>query len=147
MCLENILHLYIQNISVVTKVSKNYNMKISGQNYDWSSVMTSQISNLTKQSFSEICRINQSLNETIWTLKCDRLDVFDMVEEMKKKKFVNWIFSLHAAKVLGSIPQYPNLETCFCLIFITTLLYRRNFFPEYIILSWGCRSRFKANHS
>ena len=88
MCLENILHLYIQNISVVTKVSKNYNMKISGQNYDWSSVMTSQISNLTKQSFPEICRINQSLNETIWTLKCDRLDVFDMVEEMKKKSLL-----------------------------------------------------------
>ena len=25
------------------------------------------------------------LNETIWTLKCDKLHLFDMVEEMKEK--------------------------------------------------------------
>ena len=43
------------------------------------------ISNLTKQSFPEICRNNQALNETMWTLKCDKLHVFDMVDELKRK--------------------------------------------------------------
>ena len=47
--------------------------------------MTSQISNLNKQSFPEICRNDWLLNETIWTLKCDKLHLFDMVEEMKEK--------------------------------------------------------------
>ena len=51
--------------------------------------MTNQISNLTKQSFPEIRRNDQSLNETIWTPKFDKLHVFDMVEEMKKIKFAN----------------------------------------------------------
>ena len=60
----------------------------SGRNYDWSSVMTDQISNLTVQSFPEICRNDQSLNETIWTLKCDRLHMFDMVDEMKRKSLL-----------------------------------------------------------
>ena len=60
--------------------------------------MTDQISNLTKQSFPEICRNNGSLNETVSTLKCDTLHVFDMVDELKRKKFVNWIISLHVTK-------------------------------------------------
>ena len=60
----------------------------SGRNYNWSSVMTDQISNLTVQSFPEICRNDQSLNETIWTLKCDRLHMFDMVDEMKRKSLL-----------------------------------------------------------
>ena len=51
--------------------------------------MTDQISNLTEQSFPEIRRNDQSLNETIWTLECDKLYLFDMVEEMKRKKFVH----------------------------------------------------------
>ena len=38
-----------------------------------------------KQSFAEIRRNDRSLNETIWTLKCDKLHVFDMVEKMKRK--------------------------------------------------------------
>ena len=43
---------------------KKLNASSSGQNYGRSSVMTNQISNLTKQSFPEICRNDQSLNET-----------------------------------------------------------------------------------
>ena len=70
----------------------------SDRNYGQSSVMTNQISNLTKQSFPEIRRNDQSLNETIWTPKCDKLHVLDMIEKMKRKKFVHWIFSLHATK-------------------------------------------------
>lgn len=50
--------------------------------------MTNPISNLTVQSFPEISSNDQSPNETIWTPKCDRLQVFDMVEEMKRKGFV-----------------------------------------------------------
>ena len=53
------------------------------------SVMTDQISNLTEQSFPDIRRNDRLLNETIWTLKYDKLHVFDMVDEMKRKKFVN----------------------------------------------------------
>ena len=48
--------------------------------------MTKQISNLTEQSFPEIHRNNQSLNETIWTPPCNKLQVFDMVEEIIKEK-------------------------------------------------------------
>ena len=48
--------------------------------------MTDQISNLTEQSFAEIRRNDRSLNETIWTPTCNKLHVFDMVEEMKRKK-------------------------------------------------------------
>ena len=57
---------------------------ISCRNYSWSSVITDKISTLTEQSFPEIHRNNQSLNETIWTPKCDKLHVFGMVEEMKR---------------------------------------------------------------
>ena len=70
----------------------------SGRNYGRSSVMTDQISNLTEQSFAEIRRNDRSLNETIWTPTCNKLHVFDMIEEMKRKKFVHWILSLHATK-------------------------------------------------
>ena len=70
----------------------------SGRNYGRSSVMTDQISNLTEQSFAEIRRNDRSLNETIWTPTCNKLHVFDMIEEMKSKKFVHWILSLHATK-------------------------------------------------
>ena len=48
--------------------------------------MTKQISNLTEQSFPEIRRNDQSLNETIWTPTCNKLHVFDMVEEIIKEK-------------------------------------------------------------
>ena len=51
--------------------------------------MTDKISNLTEQSFPEIRRNDPSLNEAIWTLKCDKLHVFDMVEKIKRKKFVH----------------------------------------------------------
>ena len=50
--------------------------------------MTDQISNLTEQCFPEICRNDQSLNETIWTLKCDKLHAFDMMEEIKIKSLL-----------------------------------------------------------
>ena len=50
--------------------------------------MTNQICNLTEESFPEIRRNDQSLNETIWTPKCDKLYVFDMVEEMKRKSLL-----------------------------------------------------------
>ena len=69
------------------------------ENYGWSSVMTDQISNLTQQSFPEIHRNRslrdylQSLNETIWTLKFHKLHVFNMVDEMERKKFFNYIIS------------------------------------------------------
>ena len=51
-------------------------------------VMTNQISNLTEQSFAEICRIDQSLNATNWTLKCDKLHVCDMLDELKRKSLL-----------------------------------------------------------
>ena len=60
--------------------------------------MTDQISNLTAQTFPEIYRNDRSLNETIWTPKCDKLHVFDMVEKMKRKKFVHRVLSLHTTK-------------------------------------------------
>ena len=50
--------------------------------------MTNQICNLTEESFPEIRRNDQSLNETIWTPKCDKLYVFGMVEEMKRKSLL-----------------------------------------------------------
>ena len=50
--------------------------------------MTNEICNLTVESFPEIRRNDQSLNETIWTPKCDKLHVFDMVEEMKRKSLL-----------------------------------------------------------
>ena len=58
------------------------------RNYGGSSVMTNQISNLTEQSFLEICRKDQSLNETVWTLKYDKLYVFDLVDELKRKRLL-----------------------------------------------------------
>ena len=60
-------------------------VKISGQ----PSVMDNQISHLTEQSFSEICINDRLLNETIWTSKHGKLNLFDLVEEMKRKKFVH----------------------------------------------------------
>ena len=60
----------------------------SGRNYGRSSVMTNQISSLIEQSFPEICRNDQSLNEAIQSLKCDKLHVFDMVEGMKRKSLL-----------------------------------------------------------
>ena len=60
----------------------------SGQNYHQWLVMTDQISNLTKHSFPEICRNDQSLNETIWTLKSDKLQMSDMVDELKRKSLL-----------------------------------------------------------
>ena len=47
--------------------------------------MIDQISNLTEQSFPEFRRNDRSLNETIWTPTSNKLHVFDMVEEIKKK--------------------------------------------------------------
>ena len=60
----------------------------SGWNYGQSSVMANQISNLTKQSFSEIFWNDQSLNETIWTLKYGKLHAVDMVDELKTKSLL-----------------------------------------------------------
>ena len=37
------------------------------------------------RSVIEICQNEQSLNEIIWTLKCDKLHMFGMVDELKKK--------------------------------------------------------------
>ena len=67
----------------------------SCQNQGQSSVMTDQISNLTQQTFPDICSNDRSLNKTAWTLKCDKLHVIDIVEEIKRKKFVKGILSLH----------------------------------------------------
>ena len=58
----------------------HYKYKNSGRNYGQSSVMTDQISNLTQESFPEIQRNVKSLNETIWTLKCHKLHVFNMID-------------------------------------------------------------------
>ena len=60
----------------------------SGWNHGHSSVMANQISNLTKQSFPEICWNHQSLNETIWTLKYGKLHMIDMVDELKTKSLL-----------------------------------------------------------
>ena len=67
----------------------------SCQNQGQSSVMTDQISNLTQQTFPDICSNDRSLNKTVWTLKCDKLHVIDIVEEIKRKNFVKGILSLH----------------------------------------------------
>ena len=48
--------------------------------------MTDHISILTEQSLPKIRRNELSLNETIWTLECDKFHVFDLVDEMKRKK-------------------------------------------------------------
>ena len=77
------------------EIREQYN---TDRNYGQSLVMTNQISNLSKQSFPEICRNDRSLNETIWTPKCDKLHVLDMVEKMKRKTFVHWILSLNTTK-------------------------------------------------
>ena len=63
-------------------------MFYSGRNYGQSSVMTEQISNFSKQFFPEICRNDQSLNETIWNLEYDKLHVFDMVDELKRESLL-----------------------------------------------------------
>ena len=60
----------------------------SGWNHGHSSVMANQISNLTKQSFPEICWNDQLLNETILTLKYGKLHVVDMVDELKMERLV-----------------------------------------------------------
>ena len=49
--------------------------------------MTDQISDWTKQTFPKICRKKQSLNETK-TLKCNKLHVFGMVDELKRKSLL-----------------------------------------------------------
>ena len=46
----------------------------------------------------EIRRSDRSLNETIWATNCDKLHVLDMIKEMKRKKFVHWVLSLHTTK-------------------------------------------------
>ena len=109
-CIINLEHNTIE-ISVLAWCWSNLNLdqllslkggkfgySYSGQSYDWSSVLTDQISNLTKQSFPEIRRNDWSLNETIWTLTCNKWHVFEMVEEIKRKRFLDWILSLHATK-------------------------------------------------
>ena len=73
--------------------------------------MTNPISNLTVQSFPEISRNDRSPNETIWTPKCDRLQVFDMVEEMKRKKSVNPL-NTNPTKLSNTLKQFGrNLPT------------------------------------
>ena len=112
--------------------------------------MTDQIPNLTEQSFTEICRIDQSLNETIWIPKCDKLHMFVMVEKTKRK-FVDWILSLHTAKLfeakvnsfcmakllmrinivqtqLGEKSIY-KLLSCFRKLHVLSRLLTRTFFP------------------
>ena len=61
-------------------------------------VMTEQTFRLTEHFLLEICRNDWSVNGTIWTSKCSKLHVFDLVEEMKRRKFVHWILSLQATK-------------------------------------------------
>ena len=92
------LVLYFVCISLLLLPIEQGYCLFSGRNYCRSSVMTNQISKLTEQSFLEICGNERSQNEIIWTPKCDRLPVFDMVEKMKREKSVNWIFSLHGTK-------------------------------------------------
>ena len=63
--------------------------------------MNDQISNLTEQSFPEIRRNDRSLNESIWTPKCDKLHVFDMVEKMRKKKVCSlYVISARKQKLI-----------------------------------------------
>ena len=92
------LVLYFVCISLLLLPIEQGYCLFSGRNYCRSSIMTNQISKLTEQSFLEICGNERSQNEIIWTPKCDRLPVFDMVEKMKREKSVNWIFSLHGTK-------------------------------------------------
>ena len=68
--------------------STDLTIKPNCPNYGPSSVITDQISNLTEQSFPEICRNELSLNDTIWALKCDKMHVFDMVDESKRKSLL-----------------------------------------------------------
>ena len=85
-------------IIAVKKDNNNNSKNNSDQNCGWSSVMTEQTFNLTEHFLLEICRNDWSVNGTMWTPKCDKLHVFDMVEEMKRRKFVHWILSLQATK-------------------------------------------------
>ena len=78
-------------------------------------LITNPISNLTVQSCPEISRNDRSLNETIWTPKCDRLQVFDMVEEMKRKKSVNPL-NANPTKLSNTLKQFGrNLCVCVCV--------------------------------
>ena len=63
-------------------------INLSGPSYSRSSVMTDQVSNLIKKYFPKIRRNERSLIETINTPKCDKLHVFDMMEEMKRKSLL-----------------------------------------------------------
>ena len=80
------LSLY-QFLSSLSKF-KYYSDSTSGWNYSRLLVMTDHISDLTEQSFPEIRRNDRSLIETIWTLKCDKLHVFNMVDEVGKKSLL-----------------------------------------------------------
>ena len=42
----------------------------------------------TRLHQSSVWPNDQSLNETIWTLKCDKLHAFDMMEEIKIKSLL-----------------------------------------------------------
>ena len=127
-----------------------FSKKASDRNYGLSSVMMDKISNLTGQSFPEICENDWSLNETIWTWKCDKLHVFDVVEKMKRKEFVHWILSLYTTKlfeakvnsfcmgkllvkiniVLTQLWEKPiyKLLSCFRKQHVLFRLFTRNFF-------------------
>ena len=61
-------------------------------------------------SFPKICRNDQSL--TIWTPNCNKLHVFDMVEEMKRKKF-NKILFLCTKEISAKVEAKVN-SFCMC---------------------------------
>ena len=111
------------------EIREQYN---TDRNYGQSLVMTNQISNLSKQSFPEICRNDRSLNETIWTPKCDKLHVLDMVEKMKRKTFVHWILSLNTTKF------YEAKVDSFCMgkLLIKIYIYSENSFGKNPFISF-----------
>ena len=96
--------------------------------------MTDQIFNLTEQSFPEIFRNDRSLNEAIWTPKCDKLHVFDMVEKMKRKMFVHWILSLHATKFYeANVNSFCMGKLLIKIYIVQTQLWEK---PIYKLLSY-----------
>ena len=97
--------------------------------------MNDQISNLTEQSFPEIRRNDRSLNESIWTPKCDKLHVFDMVEKMRRKKSLLVVCYLCTQAKINSF--------CMGKLLIKINIVQTQFWkkPIYMVLS-----RFRKKH-
>ena len=62
--------------------------------------------------------------------KCDKLHVFDIVEEMKRKHF----FLLNTISARNKIYEARVNSFCILCVYFTPLLYGRSFFPSITLL-------------